>query len=304
MGTVSVNSRGDWISCYAESRMEDASARIITVLNRKGGVGKTHVCWLAASVALERGQRTLLVDLDPQGNLSGSFLKDDAVSPGVEQLFDPSSDINLRSLIRRTEFAGIDLVPSSGCLESFNLTESAEWEATDLQLVLAEALPDAARDYDLILLDCPPSLSLTSTAALCASDFVIIPLEAARWGALGTQRIVAAMETIQHRFNSRLQLLGYVVSRFKARRAYQQTYLTELRKHFGDDAFEEVIPDLAAFEKAVTDRVPLTLHSPTSHASRIARRFFDELEARSERLARSRRTVGQRRLRKPASVSV
>ena len=122
---------------------------------------------------------------------------------------------------------------------------------------------------------------------------MIIPLEAARWGALGTQHIVAAMESIQNRFNSRLQLLGYVVSRFKARRAYQQTYLTELRKHFGDDAFEAVIPDLAAFEKAVTDRVPLTLHSPTSHAARIAHQFFDEFETRCQRLSRSRRTVGQ-----------
>ena len=283
---------------------DTTSARIITVLNRKGGVGKTHVCWLAASVAMERGLRTLLVDLDPQGNLSGSFLSDDELSPGVEQLFDPSADADVRTLIRHTEFDGIDLLPSSGRLEAFNLTDSEQWEAADLQLVLAEALPEVAPDYDLILLDCPPSLSLTSTAALCASDFVIIPLEAARWGALGTQHIVAAMESIQSRFNSRLQLLGYVVSRFKARRAYQQTYLTELQKHFGVDAFEVVIPDLAAFEKAVTDRIPLTLHSPSSHAARIARRFFDEIEARRQRLTRSRRTVGQRRLRKSPAISV
>lgn len=283
---------------------DTASARVITVLNRKGGVGKTHVCWLVASVALERGCRTLLVDLDPQGNLSASFLSDGEVSPGVEQLFDPSVDPNIRTLIRHTEFDGIDILPSSGRLEAFNLTDSEQWEAADLQLVLAEALPEVAADYDLILMDCPPSLSLTSTAALCASDFVIIPLEAARWGALGTQHIIAAMDSICSRFNSRLQLLGYVVSRFKARRAYQQTYLTELRKHFGIDAFEAVIPDLAAFEKAVTDRMPLTLHSPSSHAAQIARRFFEEIEARTERLTRSRRKVRQRSLRKSSTVSV
>ncbi len=97
-----------------------------------------------------------------------------------------------------------------------------------------------------------------------------------------------AFDHVSRQFNSQLQLLGYVASRFKKVRKYQKNYLQELRRHFGDDAFETVIADLAAFEQSVTDRIPIVLHSPSSHASAIARQFFDELEARIQRLRRSR----------------
>ena len=83
----------------------------------------------------------------------------------------------------------------------------------------------------------------------------------------------------------RLKLLGYVVSRYKMVRKYQSTYTDRLREKFGDDAFATAIPDLSPFEQAVTDRIPIVHHSPTSYAASIARSFFDELESRAERLA-------------------
>jgi len=79
--------------------------------------------------------------------------------------------------------------------------------------------------YDVIVFDCPPRLSLVSFAALCASDFVIVPLEAADWGAQGIMQVTSAVEYVQSRFNRRLQLLGYLVSRFKRRRAYRRPAL-------------------------------------------------------------------------------
>lgn len=273
-------------------------ATLLTSLNRKGGVGKTHLCWLVASVAQERGLQTLLVDLDPQANLTSSFLPH-VSNTSVEVLFDRSVEPDLKSLIQNTKYHGVDVVPSSERLEPFNEPNPQSWWDGDLQFSLAEAVEAVRDEYDFILFDCPPSLSLVSYAAMCASDHVMIPLEAARWGALGTQHIVTAMEEVQQRFNSKLSLLGYVVSRYKARRAYQQQYLAELRKHFEQDAFDTVIPDLAAFEKSVTDQIPITSHSPTSHASRIARRFFDELIERCERLQSSSQPNGRSSL--PAS---
>ena len=114
----------------------------------------------------------------------------------------------------------------------------------------------------------------------------MIPLEAAQWGALGTQHVLKTYEHVREQYHADLQLLGFVVNRFKRMRKYQTTYLKQLREHFGDDAFDTVIPDLSTYEQAVTDRIPVNLHSPHSHASVIAREFFAELERRTERFRR------------------
>ena len=117
---------------------------------------------------------------------------------------------------------------------------------------------------------------------------MIVPLEAADWGAQGIMQVTAAVDYVQSRFNRRLQLLGYLVSRFKRRRAYQQSYLSQLRSHFGPKTFDTVIPDLAQFERSVTDAVLLTRHAPASSAARIAREFFDETLRRCAELSEAR----------------
>ena len=210
----------------------------------------------------------------------------------IERLFDPACEPEVGTLIRKTSFSHIDLIPASSRLERFSLSGRSLWEQTDLQHSLREALSSVIDEYDYILLDCPPSLSLVSYAALTASDSVMIPLESAMWGAFGTQHIIQAMQEVQRTVNDRLQLLGYVLSRFKQRRSYQQSYEDVLREQFGKDVFQTVIPDLAPFEKAVTDRTPITLHSPSSHAADIARNFFCEVEARLQKLTRGSERVG------------
>ena len=127
-----------------------------------------------------------------------------------------------------------------------------------------EAIAPLTGTYDFLVIDCPPRLSLVSFAALCASEFVLIPMEAADWGAQGILQVSAAIRYVRKHYNPGLKLLGYVVSRFKTARAYQRSYLTQLRSHFGSLAFDTVIPDLAQFEKSVIDRLPITLRAPSS----------------------------------------
>jgi chromosome partitioning protein len=255
-------------------------ASVITVLNLKGGVGKTHTSWLLASVCEERGKRLLAIDTDPQGNLSSSFLASDAIEPGMEILFDPSTDISTAGLVRRTKFSHIDVVPTGPKLARFDLSDQRQWEAADLHLTLREPISAWRPLYDYIVFDCPPRLSLVSYAALCASDFVIIPLEAADWGAQGIMQVTEAIEHVREFFNPRLQLLGYMVSRFKRSRSVQKAYLRELREHFGAKAFDTVIPDLASFEQSVIERIPVTLRPRHRRTAGIARDFFDEVERR------------------------
>jgi len=264
---------------------------VITVLNLKGGVGKTHTAWLLAGVCQERGKKLLAIDTDTQGNLTRSLLPEGFTGPAIEALFDPAADTALTSLIRPTRFSHIDVIPASPDLAPFDLSDQHAWEAADGHLSLAEALNELQGDYEYVLIDCPPRLSLVSLAALCASDFVVIPLEAADWGAQGIMQVTAAVDHVRTRHNSKLELLGYLVSRFKRARSFQRSYLRKLREHFGPLAFDTVVPDLARFEKSVSLGVPITLHAPASIEAGIARRFFAEID---RRICRCRRRGTQR----------
>lgn len=152
-------------------------AAVLTVLNLKGGVGKTHATWLLASVCHKRNLRVLLIDTDTQGNLTNSFVRAEEPQPGVEQLLDPSRDADVRHLIRRTKFPAIDIIPASGTVAAFDESNQQAWERADLQRSVESVRPL----YDYIIFDCPPRLSLASFAALVASDHVIVPLESADW---------------------------------------------------------------------------------------------------------------------------
>ncbi len=206
-------------------------ASVITSLNLKGGVGKTHLCWLLASVCQERGHRCLIVDLDQQANITQSFLPDHSEPTGVERLFDPMANVQPRDLIRQTAYEHIDIIPVTGHFARQDLSQREQWEKHRLHTALADALAELLSDYDYILLDCPPRMSLPSYAALCASDFVVIPLEAADWGARGTATVRALLQSVRKFHNPRLKLLGYVVSKFKRTRTFQLTYLAQIRQH-------------------------------------------------------------------------
>ena len=173
-----------------------SSGRIITSFNLKGGVGKTHLCWLIAGVCQERGKRCLIVDLDKQGNISSTLLPDYDGGEGSDGFFNPAIDVNITTLIKSTAQPQIDLIPGSFRLERFNLTDPAAWDTTDMHRALVDPLRQVAGFYDYILLDCPPDISLITYAALCASNFLLVPLEAAQWGALGTQHVLTAPEYI------------------------------------------------------------------------------------------------------------
>jgi chromosome partitioning protein len=253
------------------------SGRVITVLNLKGGVGKTHTVWLLASVCQERDLRVLVIDTDVQGNLTSSFLAGEDAVPGVEQLLHPGSDRDIHRLIRRTAFPHIDCVPASSALSAFDVSDQSAWEKAELHHSFVGPI-EAVRDrYDFVLIDCPPRLSLVSFAALCASDGIVIPMEAADWGAMGIVQVTEAVRYVQEHHNARLKLLGYLVSRFKRSRLYQQAYLKQLRHHFGPLAFDTTVADLSAFERAVTDRTPIVQKSRRSVAAGIARQLFDEV---------------------------
>lgn len=268
-------------------------AKTITVINLKGGVGKTHTTWLLAGVCIEREKKVLAIDTDTQANLTKSLLAERDDRPDIAALFHPAAEPDPAELIRPSKFSSVDFLPSSSALAACDVTDRATWEQSDLHLNLADFVAQVSPNYDYVLIDCPPRLSLVSFAALCAADYVIIPLEAADWGAQGLVEVTQAVTYVQRKYNPRLALLGYLISRYKQRRHYQRSYAQKLREHFGDAAFDTMIPDLARYEKSVTHTIPITLHAPASREAQVARQLFREVEQRIRR--QSRRGTRSRR---------
>jgi chromosome partitioning protein len=284
-------------------RDSDQRAKAITVINLKGGVGKTHTAWLLAGVCQEQRKKVLVVDTDTQANITRSLLESGQLAtPGIEVLFDPAKDADPAPLIRPTRFSHIHLLPSSPALAARDLSDQRMWEQADLHLSLADGLRTIRGDYDYIIFDCPPRLSLVSFAALCASESVVIPLEAADWGAQGIVHVTAAVNHVREHYNPNLRLLGYLVSRFKRARLFQRSYLKRLRDHFGALAFDTLIPDLAGYEKSVTLGIPITLHAPLSHEAEVARALFTEVQRRI-RINRRAGATGGRQHVQPSGLA-
>ncbi len=279
------------ISCYTSAVPQRSQHRppVITVINLKGGVGKTHTVWTMLGAAHECGHHVLAVDTDTQANLTRSLLETPTDRAGIATIFHPSVEPEPENIIHPSKFSNVHILPSSSELAAFDLTDRDAWERSDLHLNLSEFLTEWGGRYDYIFIDCPPRLSLVSFAALCAADFVIIPLEAADWGAQGVVEVTEAVEYTRQHYNPRLQLLGYLISRFKQRRHYQRSYAEKLREHFGELTFDTVIPDLARYEKSVTHGIPITLHAPASREAKTARELFQEV----------RRRIKKRRQRSP-----
>lgn len=212
-------------------------AKIVSLVNQKGGVGKTTTA-VSLAVALGRhGQRVLLIDLDPQANATSAL----GVSGGGEQpgTYDAILDeVPIRDCIVRVDDEGVDVVPSS-----------AELSGAEVELVpvlarerrLANAIHPVRDAYDWVLVDCPPSLGLLTINALTASDSVIIPVQCEYMALEGLSRLMETLDLVKRSLNPGLHVLGLILTMFDARTRLAQQVVDEVRGHF-PQTFSTIIP--------------------------------------------------------------
>jgi chromosome partitioning protein len=226
-------------------------ARIITVANQKGGVGKTTTTMNLGAALARAGRRVLLVDGDPQANLT-SYL---GVTPGQ----DPYGDLRTldevylakrivdaearRLFVARTSTDGVDLVASDKALSG---VEYYLFSRPDKELVLSRFLAAIGADYDFILIDTPPSLSLLTLNALCASDDVLIPVQPEFFSLEGIVKIRAAIDDVRARWNRKLGIVGVLPTQVSHRRRLTGEVLEALRSELGEGLFDAVIHDSAS----------------------------------------------------------
>jgi chromosome partitioning protein len=256
-------------------------SRVIAIANQKGGVGKTTTTInLAASIALAE-RRVLLVDVDPQGNLtSGVGQKGKSAEDGTiyDALTAPEAVTNLQPFIIRTGVDHLDLVPADR-----NLT------GAEIELVMLprreerlRALVNSVRDrYDYIFIDCPPSLGLLTLNALVAADSVLIPLHCEYFALEGLADLVGTMRRVRAAFNPGLDIEGVLLTMFDERTNLGQQVASDVRNFFKEKVFRTVIPRNVRLGEAPSHGMPVILYDVKSRGAEAYLALAREMLARA-----------------------
>jgi chromosome partitioning protein len=256
----------------------------VTLLNQKGGVGKTSTTYHLSGTLARDGRRALVIDVDPQASLTQgfegpNFMRSLPRHQSVAALFGDDLIPAPDELIRPTAFPGIWLVPGSGHLTRHNIPEPHA-APLDQQRALCEFVAEVRDRFDIIMFDCPPNLHLCSWAALAASDYLVCPLQAEDFGSQGVAAILDCIDAVLHGANPRLHLLGFLLTMFNPRLGIHKAYEAMLRELYGARVFETTIPIGTDFKEAIAQRKPIAMHKPKGASAKAIKALADELFAR------------------------
>jgi chromosome partitioning protein len=248
--------------------------RIYALANQKGGVGKTTTAINVAACLAEAGERTLVVDLDPQANAT-SGLGQRANGTSSLDLLD---GIPLPKLAKPTRFAQLDLVPSRPELAGAAVELARRGDG---ERYLADALGGAAGEYAFVFVDCPPSLGPLTVNALAAADRVLVPVQAEYYALEGLAQLVGSVELVRRRLNPRLALGGVLLTMVDRRTRLAADVADEVRRHFGELVFRTTVPRSVRVAEAPSHGLPVTAYDRTSAGADAYWKVAMELVGRS-----------------------
>ena len=250
----------------------------IVLANQKGGVGKTTSAINIGAALADRGKRILLIDFDPQGNLSSGLNVVPQKGKTAYELINGS--VRAEDIIQHTSVGGLHIIPADVHLSGANVDLiSHDNREQYLQKRLALVKPS----YDYILIDSPPSLEILTINGLVAADAVIVPLQCEYFALEGLKELLRTIRTVQSTFNKRLSMLGIVCTMYDARTSLSQEVVSEVVGYFKKLVFETIIPRNVRVAEAPSHGMPITHYDSNSLGAESYRALSKEVDERAGR---------------------
>ena len=254
-------------------------ARIIAMCNQKGGVGKTTTTINLGAALAEVGRKVLLVDFDPQGALSvGLGINPNELDVTIYNLL-MERGTDAHAAVRQTSVANLDLLPANIDLSAAEVQLVGE---VAREMVLSRALRPVVDDYDVVLIDCQPSLGLLTVNALTAAHGVLIPLECEFFALRGVALLVETIEKVKDRLNPKLEIDGILATMYDGRTLHSREVVARVVEAFGDTVFHTVIGRTVKFPDATVAAEPITVYASNHPGAQAYRQLARELIARGD----------------------
>ncbi len=248
-------------------------SKAISLINQKGGVGKTTTAVNLAAALGEAGQKVLLVDFDPQGNTTGGTAPEEAAGrPTIYDLICGTASVS-ESIIRDAA-EGVDLIPAD-----INLA-GAEIELSEIengQTALKNIIKNIKRNYDYVFIDCPPSIGTLTVNALTASDGAIIPVQCEYYALEGLSQVLNTIDIVKQKLNTKLKIYGILFTMYDARTNLSDEVIASVRQSLDEPIFETVIPRNIRLAEAPSHGIPITVYDSLSRGAESYRMLASEL---------------------------
>ena len=267
-----------------EPLVTQGPARITAVCNQKGGVGKTTTTINLGAALAEQGRRVLLVDFDPQGALSvGLGIQPHELEATVYNLL-MERGASAAEIVLKTNVDGMDLLPSNIDLSGAEVQLVHE---VGREFVLGRVLEPVLPDYDIVLIDCQPSLGLLTVNALACADGVLVPLECEYFAMRGVALLMETIDKVSARLNSKLVMDGLLATMYDSRTLHSREVLTGVVEGFSDKVFHTVISRTVRFPDATVAGEPITKFDPASTGASAYRELAKEVLERWRQAGRT-----------------